>query len=81
MWQNHHSCGQGIRFQFHNLILFVIRGIANFVLSEAESKGASDISPEPHILTPPRSLILFSSTLNLPTHIDQYNQILRYGTR
>ena len=67
--------------QSHKLISFVIRGTANFVLSEAELKGASDISLEPHISTPPRFLILIFLNTELPTHIDQYTQILRYGTR
>ena len=62
MWQTHQPCGQR---QFHNLILFVIRSTAHFVLSEAEWKGASDISPEPHISTPPR--LLMPTSLKIDT--------------
>ena len=39
-----------IPFQFDILILFIIKGAADFVLSEAEWKGGSDISPRLHIL-------------------------------
>lgn len=35
----------GDRFPVNSSYLFVIRGTANFVFSEAELKGASDISP------------------------------------
>ena len=81
MWHNYRSCGQGSPFLFDNLILFVIKGAANFVLSEAELKGASDSPPRPHILTPHGLLIPTCLSIKSYPHIGYLKKISRYGVR